>query len=141
MPLAHFLEMAAPGFSINDLIDASIQVKIIYDAFFNKNTNSASQVTELIYEIGRFAQNLQKNRETFERAGLVYEDYDAIYKTLDKCNVFLNKYKAVLATTQSTAKIWKTARFPYTKDYVADLKNAIQGHKTDLMHRCMLHIM
>jgi hypothetical protein len=135
------LEMTAPGFSINDLIDASIQVKVIYDAFFSKDSNSAAQVKDLIYEIGRFAANLQRNKESFERAGLEYEDYDAIYNTLNKCNVFLDKYKSVLATKPSPAGIWRTARFPYAKDDVQELRNAIQGHKADLMQRSLIHIM
>lgn len=133
--------MAAPGFSINDLIDASIQVKVIYNAFFSKDANTLTQVTDLINEIDRFAANLKRNKASFERAGLEYDDFDAIYKTLHKCDVFLDKYKSVLASKPSPAGIWRTARFPYAKEHVQDLRNAIQAHKADLMQRSVLHIM
>ncbi|KFY25327.1 hypothetical protein V493_04703, partial [Pseudogymnoascus sp. VKM F-4281 (FW-2241)] len=133
--------MALPGFSINDLIDAAVQVKVVYDAFFNKNTNAATQLQDLIYEISRFAQNLERNREAFGRAGLDYEDYGAIYNTLYRCDEFLEKYKSVLSTKKSPEVIWRTARFPYAKEYLQELKSALRAHRADLTDRSVLHLL
>ncbi|KFY48188.1 hypothetical protein V496_10315, partial [Pseudogymnoascus sp. VKM F-4515 (FW-2607)] len=132
--------MAVPGFSINDLIDAAVQVKVIYDAFFNKHTNSATQLQDLIYEISRFARHLERNREAFGRAGLEYEDYGAIYNTLDRCNEFLHRYKSVLSLKISPELIWKTARFPYAKEYMQELRGELRAHRAELTDRCVLHI-
>ena len=134
-------KMAAPGFSINDLIDASLQVKKVYDAFYSKNASAAIQVTELYDEFSRFAQNLERNRAVFKRAGLDYDDYGSIYKTLVKFDDFFNKYKAVFETTHTPAKIWRTSRFPYAKDDVQKLREALRDHKTDLIQRTILHIL
>jgi len=133
--------MAAPGFSVSDLIDAAIQVKVVYDAFFNKYTNSASQVRELVDEIRRFGINLQKHRESFERVGLKYDGYDAIYRSLNQCYDFLDKYKSVLASKPSPTAIWRTARFPYVKDDIQHLRDMIQRHKEDLIHISMIHML
>lgn len=133
--------MAVPGFSVNDLIDAAVQVKVVYDAFFNKNTNSATQLRDLINEIDRFAQNLERNREAFGRVGLDYEDFDAIRHTLYKCNEFLDKYKSVLATKRGPEAMWRIAKFPYSKEYVQELRSALRAHREDLTHRSVLHIL
>ncbi|OBT70503.1 hypothetical protein VE03_00180 [Pseudogymnoascus sp. 23342-1-I1] len=132
--------MAVPGFSINDLIDAAVQVKVVYDAFFNKNSNSATQLQDLIYEVSRFARHLERNREAFGRAGLEYEDYGAIYNTLYRCDEFLDKYKSVLSLKVSPELIWKTARFPYAKEYMQELRGELRAHRAELTDRCVLHI-
>lgn len=133
--------MAVPGFSVNDLIDAAVQVKVVYDAFFNKNSNSATQLRDLVNEIDRFAQNLERNREAFERVGLEYGDFDAIHRTLYKCNEFLDKYKSVFATKRGPEAMWRIAKFPYSKEYVQELRSALRAHREDLTHRSVLHIL
>jgi hypothetical protein len=46
--------MAVPGFSITELIQAAGHIKIIYDSFFNKYTNSAAQIRGLAEDIEQF---------------------------------------------------------------------------------------
>ncbi|OBT88392.1 hypothetical protein VE02_02296 [Pseudogymnoascus sp. 03VT05] len=133
--------MAAPGFSINDLIGAAIQIKTVYDAFFDKYSNSATQFQDLIQEIVSFAEIVEMNREVFARAGLRYRKYEAIYETLCRCNDFLEKNKPILSKTKNMETIWRIAKFPYSQDYVQKLKESIRAHKADLTAQSVLHIL
>ncbi|OBT50623.1 hypothetical protein VE04_08669, partial [Pseudogymnoascus sp. 24MN13] len=133
--------MAAPGFSINDLIGAAIQIKNVYDAFFDKYSNSATQYEDLIHEITSFAEIVEMNREAFERAGLRYAQYEAIYKTLRRGYDFLEKNKPILSNKKTPEAMWKIAKFSYSQDYVQKLKETIRAHKADLTAQSVLHIL
>lgn len=133
--------MAAPGFSINDLISAAIQIKNVYDAFFDKYSNSATQYEDLIHEITSFAEIVEMNREAFERAGLRYAQYEAIYKTLRRGYDFLEKNKPILSNKKTPEAMWKIAKFSYSQDYVQKLKETIRAHKADLTAQSVLHIL
>ncbi|KFY48316.1 hypothetical protein V495_01446 [Pseudogymnoascus sp. VKM F-4514 (FW-929)] len=131
--------MALPGFSINDLIDAAVQVKVVYDAFFHKYTNSATQLHDLIYEIHRFAQNLERSRDSFERVGVDDYDFRSIYNTLSRCQEFLEENKSILSNKKSPEALWRTARLPYSKEYI-HLKSALQAHRGELTDRSVQYL-
>ena len=132
-------EMALPGFSISDLIQALGQVKIVYDAFFNEYTNTAAQVRDLADDIDQFRRNLQKHEDIVERAGLEYTGYASVQRTLDSCRRFLDEYKDVLdkRKRKSVVGALKTARFAFDQDEVNRLRAQIAGHKTDILHYSM----
>jgi hypothetical protein len=123
-----------PGFSVTDLIQAVGHIKTVYDSFFDKYTNSATQLRDLADQIQQFQTNLQANKETIESRGLAYSGYVSIKRTLDECEDFLEKYKAVLDTKVSVAKLYRTGRFPYDKETVARLQKQIESHKIDILH-------
>ncbi|OAF60210.2 hypothetical protein VC83_02946 [Pseudogymnoascus destructans] len=133
--------MAAPGFSVNELISAAIQIKNVYGAFFDKHSNSATQYEDLIHEITSFAEIVEMNREAFERAGLRYAQYEAIYKTLSRGYDFLKKNKPILSNKMTPEAMWKIAKFQYSQDYVQGLKETIRAHKADLTAQSVLHIL
>ena len=128
--------MAVPGFSVSDLIQALGQVKIVYDAFFNEYTNSASQVRDLADDIEQFRKNLQKHKEIVEQGGLEYSGYEAVQQTLDSCYRFLDDYREVLDKRRNTSVVgaFKTARFAFEQEEVSRLRGQIAGHKSDIIH-------
>ena len=125
---------AVPGFSVTDLIQAVCHIKTVYDAFFNKYTNSAVQVRGLADRIQQFQTNLQAHKEIIEKRGLEYSGYVAIKNTLDECEDFLEKYKGVLEKKISVVKVWRTGRFPYEQDVVARLQKDIESHGLNILH-------
>jgi DNA helicase IV len=131
--------MAVPGFSVNDLIQALGQAKIVYDAFFNEYTSSAAQVRDLADDIEQFRRNLQKHKEIVEQGGLEYTGYPAVQRTLDACYRFLDDYKDVLdkRRKKSVVGAFKTARFAFEQDEVKRLRDQIAGHKSDILHYSM----
>ncbi|KFY46381.1 hypothetical protein V494_00469, partial [Pseudogymnoascus sp. VKM F-4513 (FW-928)] len=132
--------MAVPGFSVNDLIDAAVNVKLIYDSFFHKHTNAAAQLKVLIDEIDRFADNLEENRELFREAGLKYGNFGAINDTLKRCDDFLDDYKAVLSDKKTPESILKTGKFPYQKKYIQELKDDLRAHTAELNHLLLVDL-
>jgi hypothetical protein len=123
-----------PGFSVTELIQAVGHIKTVYDAFFSKYTNSETQVRDLADHIQQFQTNLQAHKEIIESRGLEYSGYVAIKRTLDECEDFLDKYKAVLEKKISVVKVWKTGRFQYEKDIVARLQKQIESHGINILH-------
>jgi hypothetical protein len=123
-----------PGFSVSDLIQAVGHIKTVYDAFFNKYTNSVVQVRSLANRIQQFQTNLQAHKEIIENRGLEYSGYIAIKNTLDECEDFLEKYKGVLEKKISVVKVWRTGRFPYDQDIVARLQKDIESHGLNILH-------
>jgi len=126
--------MAVPGFSVSDLIQAVGHVKTLYGAFFSKYTNSAVQVRNLANRIQQFQANLQAHKEIIERRGLEYSGYVAIKSTLDECEDFLDKYRAVLEKKISVVRAWRTGRFQYEQDIVARLQKDIDSHGLNILH-------
>jgi hypothetical protein len=132
--------MANPDFSLNELIEVieeAVQVKVVYNAFFDEFTNTDPQVRELADEIHSFGLNLQ---ESFQQVGPVYRgneanyEYQAIVSTFNQCYAFFDKYRSDLELSTSPSETWRTARFPYTKDSIQYLRDRIQRHMTDLIH-------
>jgi biotin operon repressor len=131
--------MALPGFSISDLIQALSQAKIIYDAFFNEYTSSAAQVRDLAEEIESFRRNLNKHRQVLEVHGLEYEGFTAVYRTLNSCHNFLDKYKIILdqQRRKSVAATYKTAKFVFDLDEVNRLRDQIHRHDSNILHHSL----
>lgn len=126
--------MAVPGLSVTDLIQAVGHAKTVYDGFFDKYSNSASQFRDLADHIEQFQTNLQTHKEIIESRGLEYSGYVAIKRTFDECEDFLNKYKAVLDKKASVEKIWRIGRFQYEQDTVARLQKKIESHGLNILH-------
>jgi hypothetical protein len=133
--------MAVPGFSVNELIDAAIHCKTVYDAFFKKNANTASQVRDLIDEINTFAGYLNEHKEVFLRRGLKYERYAPIERTLEQCRDFLSKYQKVLEAKRTASGIWRTARYPFVQPEVDRLRGMLQRHANALNQVSVIHLL
>jgi hypothetical protein len=123
-----------PGFSVTELIQAVAHAKTVYDSFFDKYTNSASQLRDLADHIEQFQTNLQVHKIAIESRGLEYKGYVAIKRTFDECEEFINKYKAVLDDKISVGKIWRTGRFQYEKETIARLQKNIESHGLHILH-------
>ena len=139
--------MAVPGFSVTDLIQALGQVKIVYDAFFNEYTNSASQVRDLADHIEQFRKNLQDHKEIAEESGLEYTGYEAVQRTLESCYRFLDEYKEVLdkgrkkSVVATLNKGYKTARFAFEQSEITRLQAEISRHQSNILHYSMNHVL
>ena len=128
--------MAVPGFSVSDLIHALGQVKMVYDAFFNEYTSSASQLRDLADDIDQFRKNLKKHQEIIEEHGLEHSNYEAIQRTLDRCTKLLEEYKQVLdkRRRKSVAGAIKTAKFAFEQDEINQLRGQISRHDNNILH-------
>ena len=128
--------MAVPGFSVTDLIQALGQAKLLYDAFFDKYTNSAVQVKHLADDIKRFQANLQEHINIVERGGLEYSGYAAASQTLASCYCFLHEYKDILVEPRRKSPMvaYQTAKFTLDQKEVTELRAQIERHKTDMLH-------
>jgi hypothetical protein len=128
--------MALPGFSISDLIQALGQVKMIYDAFFNEYTSSASQLRDLADEIDQFRKKLKTQKEIIDNRGLECSGYEAVQRTLDRCTKFLEEYKQVLDKQKrmSVAGAIKTAKFAFQQDEINQLRAEISRHENNILH-------
>lgn len=73
--------MTVPGFSVSDLIVAVIQLKRVYDSFFDKYENAQSRVSELAEAIRLFQVNLIDLNYILERSGRYYPGQDAFRQT------------------------------------------------------------
>jgi hypothetical protein len=129
--------MAVPGFSVSDLIAALAQTKQVYDAFFDKHKNAASQIMQLAEDIGEFRVNLQKHKDIIERHGLEYSGYAAVRRTLEQCYEFLNKYQSVLDKKFTPSRAYKTGRFAFVKDDVERLQGQIARHGDSILLHSM----
>lgn len=127
--------MIPPGYSVSDLIQVLGQVKVVYDAFFNEYTNSASQLRDLADDIEQFRTNLKKHKEILEERGLQYGGYEAIHRTLEQCKKFLESYREVLdkQRRKSVAVAYKTARFAFEQDEINRLRGQISRHESNIM--------
>jgi hypothetical protein len=128
--------MAVPGFSVSDLIQALGHAKTVYDAFFNEYTNSASQLRDLGEDIMQFQRNLQDHQEILEAHGRQYSGVEGAYRTVDACNRFLHKYRAVIddRRRKSVVGTFKTAKYVYEADEVKSLREQIARHQNNIMH-------
>lgn len=129
--------MAAPGFSVNDLIVALQQTKRVYDAFFDKNKNTASQVLRLAEDIDEFRVNLQNHQGIIERHGLEYSGYRAVQRTLEECDEFLVKYESALNDRFSVVGAFRKGRFPFVQEDVNRLRGQIARHGDNILHYSM----
>jgi Fic family protein len=128
--------MALPGFSISDLIQALGQVKMVYDAFFNEYTSSASQLRDLADEIDQFRKKLKMQKEIIDKRGLECSGYEAVQRTLGRCTKFLEEYKEVLDKQKrmSVAGAIKTAKFAFKQDEINQLRAEISRHENNILH-------
>ncbi|TAQ85276.1 hypothetical protein B7494_g6409 [Chlorociboria aeruginascens] len=127
--------MAGLGFSITELIQALVQAKHVYDAFFDKYKNSASQVRELAEDIDQFRRNLEEHREIVEGRA-TYSGFESVQRTLDECYHFLDTYKTVLdkQRRQSVVNVFKTAQYALDQNEVARLRSRISKHESNILH-------
>jgi hypothetical protein len=132
-------DMAVPGFSVSELIQALGQAKNVYDAFFNEYKNSASQVKDLADDIEHFRNNLLQHKEIVEQGGIEYSGYEAVQRTLGACYRFLDDYKEVLdpRRRKSFVGALKTARYAFEQDEVNRLRSQIERHKSNIILHSM----
>ncbi|KAL9130767.1 MAG: hypothetical protein Q9217_001115 [Psora testacea] len=106
--------MAAPGFSVSELIRAAAELKRVYDAFFDEYGNSQSRVKELAETISIFQLNLSDHDLILKRSGRDYPGHIAFDRTLKECNTFIQRYGALLGKPSNrTEKGWKTFCWPF----------------------------
>jgi hypothetical protein len=121
--------MSVPGFSVSDLIQALYHAKLVYDAFFDEYSNSASEVRDLAEEIDQFRKNLVQHQETFDARGVKVSGYEGMKRTLEGCQRFLVNYKELLDSKRKRSLVasFKTVKFAYD-DEIKRLRDQIQRH-------------
>lgn len=126
--------MAVPGFSVSDLIQALGQAKLVYDAFFNKYTNTASQLRSLRDDIEMFRERVTEHQKTVQAHGLDYSGYRAAASTVEACCDFLERYRAAeTRRKRSFAGAFQTAKYVFDADEVERLRAQIAAHRDNLM--------
>ena len=121
--------MAAPGFSVSEVIQVVSKLKTVYDAFFGKYDNASSRVRELADAIELFQNNLVTLEWILQRTGRHYPGHHAFMRTLQECEDFLHEHKALLdKKSKWPEKAWRTTVWPFEEERIGKLVRNLQTH-------------
>ena len=108
--------MAAPGFSVSELIKAIDTISAICESFGSRQNSARKRVQELADTICVFKGNLKDQQWILETTGRHYPGHEGFASLLEECSEFIQKYRAVLepqGTAVSVAeRIFRTAIWP-----------------------------
>lgn len=119
--------MAALGFSVTELLQATSQAKRVYDAFY-AGSNSASLRIRELGEIIRYLHDILDNiRKIVERFGTVFPGEPSFRRRLEACGDFIDRYSdlrplestgldAKSSLPQRARRVWHTGRYSFTSD-------------------------
>jgi hypothetical protein len=125
--------MAAPGYSVSELVQALSKTKELYDAFLQKNKNNLPQVGNLVEDIENFSSNLLKYRDIFERHGMEHSGIHAVLRTLQECHEFLINCESIVDKSFSAFGAFRNARFAFVQDDLARLRSHIKRHEDNII--------
>ncbi|KAF2728835.1 hypothetical protein EJ04DRAFT_86396 [Polyplosphaeria fusca] len=126
--------MAAPGYSVSELIKAAKFCLSVFDAFFDQYDNAPARLRELAQLIQTFREILEQNQETLKRKNTSYPGHDGLKRTLEACERFIKKFKSVCdGKGHGARKLVFTAIFPAYSKTVADLDRQLMRHALPML--------
>ncbi|KAK2755574.1 hypothetical protein FQN54_006514 [Arachnomyces sp. PD_36] len=119
--------MAAPGFSVFELLRAADKAKHVYNTFYGEFDNAPARIQELA-ETSKYLHDLLENvRKIVEWYGVAFPGESSFSKRLEECDSFISKYSALQPVDTSDAgvsangktiqhkvrRVWLTTRYAF----------------------------
>lgn len=119
--------MAAPGFSVTDLLQAADKAKHVYNTFYGEFDNAPARIQELA-ETSKYLHDILENvRKIVEWYGVVFPGESSFNKRLEECDTFIDKYSALQPIDPADAsaiangktipqrfrRVWLTTRYAF----------------------------
>ena len=117
--------MAAPGFSVFELLQAADKAKHVYNTFYGEFDNAPSRIQELA-ETSKYLHDILENvRKIVEWYGVVFPGESSFNKRLEECDSFIKKYSALQPVDPADAsssdksvqqrfrRVWLTTRYAF----------------------------
>jgi hypothetical protein len=120
--------MAAPGFSVSELIQAASKLVDVYKSFNDKYDNAQSRVRDLAGFIELFRANLIDLQWILSCSGKDYPGQDAFRRTLEECDEFIHRYRDLFDKRPSLAKTLKTASWAFEERNITRLIRQLTLH-------------
>jgi hypothetical protein len=128
--------MAAPGFSVSELIQAIAKCKNIYDAFTDEYESAPARIKELV-DTCKYLRDILEDFVAI--LGDAYPQENHFLRRLEECDAFIQRYRSLkqgylasVAETTITSRIrqqwemvWQTGRFALDGDRARGLRDGL----------------